>query len=216
MATSKPISTISYNSPEFLVARLEALASAGAFSSWFFIEHLAEAKDETPGKAHIHLLICPNKRIDLVKLQQEFKEVQPKGKPLGVMPFRNAKVNDWILYALHDTDYLISKGLKREYRYLPEQMICSDADYFMALLCEARQELLTTPQRAIKEAVLNSESFEQLLDSGRIGINQVHNSAIMYDALKRYYFNPVPTALDDGLWFTLEQPTPFEMEDENK
>ena len=213
MATSKPISTISYNTPKFLVSRLEALASAGAFSSWFFIEHLAEAKDETPGKPHIHLLICPNKLIDLVKLQQEFREIQPVGKPLGCMPFRNAKVNDWILYALHDSDYLASKGLKREYRYLPEQIICSDADYFMALLCEARQELLSSPQRAIKEAVLASESFEQLLDSGRIGINQVHNSAIMYDALKRYYFNPIPTQTDEGLWFTLQQPTPFETEE---
>ena len=83
----------------------------------------------------------------------------------------------------------------------------------MALLCEARQELLSSPQRAIKEAVLASESFEQLLDSGRIGINQVHNSAIMYDALKRYYFNPIPTQTDEGLWFTLQQPTPFETEE---
>ena len=72
MATSKPISSISYNSDSFLVDRLAVLSKAEVISFWAFIHHKAEkGLDEVPGKAHIHLFVMPNKLVDLMKFQKE-------------------------------------------------------------------------------------------------------------------------------------------------
>lgn len=98
MATSKPISTISYNTLDFLVPRLESLVAGEILQAWFFIPHNAETHkdDEVKGKAHIHLLLMPNKRVDLVKLAKMFVEVDPAkpDKPLKCIScFRSSWVN---------------------------------------------------------------------------------------------------------------------------
>ena len=106
MATQKPISTISYNSEPFLKEKLEAWLKAHIIQSYMYICHKGEDGD----KDHIHLRIEPNKKLDPMDLQDELQEYQMgKDKPLGVRPFRPSKEEDWILYAVHDEDYLKSK-----------------------------------------------------------------------------------------------------------
>lgn len=188
MATSKPISTISYNTTDFLVQRLQSLVSSEIIQSWFFICHRGEKKnDEVVGKDHIHLLIIPNKRVDLVKLGKEFIEIDTSNpdKPLKCMPFRNSGLDDWFLYALHNEDYLAQKGMEKEYHYFPEEIITSDPDYLSALLCDAFRSLASNPVRAIRDAVEHGISFEALLYSGRININQVNNARTLYNSMLR-------------------------------
>lgn len=106
MATQKPISTISYNSEPFLKEKLEAWLKAHIIQSYMYICHKGEDGD----KDHIHLRIEPNKKLDPMDLQDELQEYQMgKDKPLGVRPFRPSKEEDWILYAVHDEDYLKNK-----------------------------------------------------------------------------------------------------------
>ena len=106
MATQKPISTISYNTESFLKEKLEALYNAHIIQAYMYIKHKGEDGD----KDHIHLRIEPNKRIDPMDLVDDLKEYEKgKEKPLGVRPFRPSKEEDWILYAIHDPDYLALK-----------------------------------------------------------------------------------------------------------
>lgn len=190
MATSKPISTISYNTFDFLLSRLNSLIDSEAIQSWFFIHHRGESRnDEVVGKDHYHLLIVPNKRIDLVKLGKEFVEIDISNpdKPLKCMPFRNSALTDWFLYALHDKDYLIAKGMEKEFHYYPEEIISSDSDYLSCLLCDAYRDLASSPVRAVRSAVESGLSFNALVASGRISINHVNNARVLYDCMRDFY-----------------------------
>ena len=60
--TTKPIATISFNSPDFLRTKLEELRDAGRISFWAFIEHKPE-DDEGGKKSHCHLYIEPSKML---------------------------------------------------------------------------------------------------------------------------------------------------------
>ena len=106
MATQKPISTISYNTEAFLHEKLEIWLNAHIIQAYQYICHKGEDGD----KDHIHLRIEPNKKLDPMDLQDQLKEYQIGcEKPLGCRPFRPSKEEDWILYAVHDPDYLRMK-----------------------------------------------------------------------------------------------------------
>lgn len=120
MATQKPISTISYNTEAFLKEKLEEWLDAHIIQSYMYIKH----KGEEGGKDHIHLRIEPNRRLDPMDLTEALKEYTGKplldikgrqladedGNPmmecLSVRPWRNSKEEDWVLYALHDEQYM--------------------------------------------------------------------------------------------------------------
>lgn len=103
MATQRPISTISYNTEAFLREKLENLLKAHIIQSYQYICHKGEDGD----KDHIHLRIEPNKRIDPMDIKEMFNEYEMgKEKPRGVRPWRPSKEEDWILYAVHDPEYL--------------------------------------------------------------------------------------------------------------
>ena len=120
MATSMPISTISYNSEEFLKYHLDSWYNMHLIQAYQYIKHKGEDGD----KDHIHLRIEPNKKLDPMDLMEDLKEyVTGSEKPLCVRPFRNSKEEDWILYAVHDPTYLkikyggSEKGEKLPYKW---------------------------------------------------------------------------------------------------
>lgn len=103
MATQKPISSISYNTEPFLRSKLDSWYSAHIIQAYQYIFHKGEDGD----KDHIHFRVEPNKRVDPMVLQDELKEYLPGcDKPLCCRPFRPSKEEDWILYAVHDEEYL--------------------------------------------------------------------------------------------------------------
>lgn len=110
MRTTKPIATISFNSPAFLKLKLEELTKAGKISFWAFIPHKPE-DDEAGTKEHNHLYAEPSKMMQTDDLKAELLEFDPEhpDKPKGCLPFRTSKFADWYLYGLHDKRYLASK-----------------------------------------------------------------------------------------------------------
>lgn len=114
MATQKPQSTISYNTEPFLREKLETWYQAHIIQSYQYICHKGEDGD----KDHIHLRIEPNKKLDVMDLAEQLREYRlGEEKPLCCRPFRPSKEEDWILYAVHDEQYLKIKyngGEKRE------------------------------------------------------------------------------------------------------
>lgn len=103
MPTSKPISTISYNSKAFLLEKLNLWVDQHIIQTYQVIFHVGEDGD----KDHAHVRIEPNKKLDPMDLTELLKEYDPKhDKPLGVRPWRPSQEEDWYLYAVHDEKYL--------------------------------------------------------------------------------------------------------------
>ena len=120
MATQKPISTISYNTEAFLKEKLDIWLNGHIIQAYQYICHKGEDGD----KDHIHLRIEPNKKLDPMELQEKLREYPiDSDKPLGCRPFRPSKEEDWILYAVHDEQYLKlkygggEKGEKLPYKW---------------------------------------------------------------------------------------------------
>lgn len=116
MNTTKLVSTIAYNTPDFLAGKLRDLVRQGIIEYAHWIQHKAEEDEK---KDHFHLVLKPNKRLNTGALQNEFKEtVAGEDKPRGVLPFQSSKMQDWILYAVHDRAYLIRKNKQmRKFQY---------------------------------------------------------------------------------------------------
>lgn len=193
MRTSKAISTISYNTLPFLKDKLSQLHDLGVISFYVFIKHLRE-DDET--KEHVHLYIQPNGAIDSNSLKKEFAEFDPTNeKPLGVIDFANSKFVDWFLYALHDTNYLATKGLQRKYHYTKDELICSDVDYL--------QELIHTSNFArykadtiFYEMVDKGYSFAEILRTRALPPNLVNQYKTIYNELVVPNFNKDNNVVD--------------------
>lgn len=158
MASQKPISTISYNTEPFLREKLDAWLKAHIIQSYQYICHKGEDGD----KDHIHLRIEPNKRLDPMDLQEQLREFTKENeKPLGCRPFRPSKEEDWILYALHDPDYLTikyggaEKGEKIEYVWTD---IRAPFDYDTEIaVIRAKQSLKHTAPALVKEILQGSK-----------------------------------------------------------
>lgn len=103
MATQKAISTISYNSEAFLKEKLDTWVKEHIIQAYMYICHKGEEGD----KDHIHVRIEPNKKLDPMDLTDKLQEYALGcDLPLGVRPWRPSKEEDWILYAVHDKEYL--------------------------------------------------------------------------------------------------------------
>lgn len=181
MRTSKPIATISYNSQEFLVSKLDELIRNHKISDYMFINHFAE---EDERKNHIHLWINPNTLIDSMDLQNFFKEYDIANplKPLGCIDFKSSKVDDWILYNSHYEPYLASKGESRLYHYTRDDFVYHDEYTFEDRWNHAfkgsdwakRNQILM----AIKEG---SKSPTELIMNGTVPLNMASQlSAFKY------------------------------------
>ena len=111
-----PIATISYNSDEFLQAKLDELMRNKVISAYFWVNHFAE---EDERKNHKHLWLKPNRRIDTMELQQYFIEpfTDARLKPLGCIDFVSSKIDDALLYFAHWKSYLAYKHQSRRYHY---------------------------------------------------------------------------------------------------
>ena len=181
MRTSKPFSTISYNTDKFLKAMLDELIAKRKIEFYAFIEHLPE-DDET--KAHKHLLIVPNGAIDTDQVQEYLTELDPEkpDKPLGCIMFRSSKFGDWYLYVLHDTGYLAQKGQSRTFHYKPDEITVSDKDYFN----ELRHTIDYTPYNRfmqIRQFAEDGLAFAELVAMGIIPPQQVAGWEKTYNLL---------------------------------
>lgn len=173
MRTTKPIATISYNSPEFLRLKLRELLSAGRISFWSFIVHQPE-DDEGGKKQHCHLYVEPSKMLQTDDLKAELKEFDPThpDKPKGCISWVSSKFDPWYLYGLHDARYLASKGQSRRFHYSHDDFITSDDD---DLLCKARSiDLIAlSPYADMLDAQSHGISWQEYFSRGTVPLPQI-------------------------------------------
>lgn len=175
MRTSKPISTISYNSEEHLRFKLNELIKARKISDYMYIQHTAEEDEK---KDHIHLWVKPNTLLDTMDLQDHFIEIDPKNPlhPFRCIDFRASSVDDWILYSQHYGPYLASKGESREFAYSKEDFRFYDEDTFEDLYRHAFKGSDWAVRYQILEQLASNETDPaSLILNGTVPLNLASN-----------------------------------------
>lgn len=171
MQTTKLISTVSYNTPNFLSGKLRSLVSSAVLEYAHWVIHEPE-EDET--KSHIHVVVKPNRRLDTSALRNEFVEkLADEEKPRCVLPFRStSRMSDWLLYSAHDTQYLLRKGETRKHSYELAQFGSTCRE----LLEEDWRECHRTDDSKIpllREYAKQGKSWVDILQLGFIPTNQL-------------------------------------------
>lgn len=182
MRTTKPFSTISYNTPTFLDVKLGELVSRRKIDFYAWIEHEPEEDEE---KRHKHLLIIPNGQVDTDQIMDYLVELDPSkpDKPLKCICPRSSKFGDWYLYALHDTAYLSSKGQARTHHYTLQDFHNSDNDYFKDLIHTIDYSKITR-FTVLQDAINSGISFKDLVRRGAVPIQQIYAFQRAYEVLQ--------------------------------
>lgn len=173
MKTSRAISTISFNTPEFLKLKLKELTDAKRISFWFFVPHKPE-DDEGGKREHNHVYIFPSKMLQTDDLKEEFKEFDPNkpDKPRGCISFKFSKFEDAYLYFIHDKRYLAMKGQSRKFHYTHDDCITSDDDDLLAQV-RSIDMLSLSPYADIQNAQSQGITFQEYFRRGTIPLQQV-------------------------------------------
>lgn len=178
MITSKRISTISYNTHDFLVSTLSDLVDSQIIEFWAFISHLPEPKDEfgvAETKQHFHLFIIPSGKIDTDRLKSYFIEPDinnPLLPPRSVIWFETSVFGDWYMYSLHDIDYLETKGESRFYHYTFDDIETSSIDRLMHLIHSSDMNKWKR-QGSFRRACLSPVTFEELVYNGFVPFDKI-------------------------------------------
>lgn len=198
MKTSKAFSTISYNTADFLICKLDDLIKDNKIQFYAFVEHLPEADEK---KAHKHLYIIPNGQFNTDTLKPYLSEIDTSNvlaPPLSIMPCQSSKFDDWYLYCCHDVLYLKSKGQARAYHYTIDDFITSSSDYLVELT-HTINRLKYTKTLDFIEKVNNGAKFNDLVSNGQVPISLFSQYRNMYDYMTMH--------IDDDTLFRGERQT---------
>lgn len=200
MKTSKPISTISYNSPEFLRNKIEEWKSKGLIEYGMWIKHMP---DEDNKKIHYHVFLKPAKLIQTMDLESESREIpmveysniQPDGattdisidaeeiKPLKMIGFRMSKEDDWILYGIHDPTYLAEKGMTRNIHYSFNDIECTCQETLHDMITHLIDNRKGRLEVRIFDLIEKGFSWRDILTTGIVPMKQMHNAFMFYKAI---------------------------------
>ena len=167
---------ISYNTKEYLQQLLEKM---DFIEYYLFIEHKSETET---GKRHIHLYIEINDETtndDMEELKKESIETteddtQESGEKL--IQCRPCKsTTDFILYNIHNPDYLKHKNMKRKIQYDIKDFITNNDDRTQTLTQDALEEARKYYSYFKKVYTLYYDglSYFQILDELNINYNQM-------------------------------------------
>jgi hypothetical protein len=192
--TQKPISTISYNTENFLDRKLKELYDVHIIDYALYIKHKGENDvDDFTGeiitdKDHWHIYLHTSKRIDLTSIKKDFNEIDIENfnsKPLGCMNFQLSKIGHWLCYAVHKVEYLLIHKIeesKKQYTYKLKDIKTIgliDGELESLWKQHARPLLITKQGMVYKKLGGTSEAYEFAINSvgtysGTILNNQVN------------------------------------------
>ena len=168
MNTSKPISTISYNSENFLKSVLDKWLSLHIISDYIYIYHYAEEDEK---KDHFHVFLFPNTKVDTISLQEQLREIDFNNpKPLGCINFVSSNPDDFILYTQHFVPYLVSKNEMREFIYQKSDFHFPDQDNFDVLYRHAFYQSDWAKDSAIRQKLKDGVPACDIILSGILPI----------------------------------------------
>lgn len=185
MQTTRTISNISYNSPEYFASRVHDLLQNRVIDWAYWIVHQPDT-DEL--KQHIHFVLKPSSRLDTTELRKFFYETDPNNiaKPLTCTMkwLFTTSLDDWLLYVVHDAYYLASKGQRRNIQYDYSDLQTTDEDALRAdwnSIDRMKYERLRWLYDAVKQRV----PFAVLVQTGYVPIAQRSQFEYQYNALMK-------------------------------
>lgn len=199
--TQKPISTISYNTENFLDRKLKELYEAHIIDYALYIKHKGENDvDDFTGevkrdKDHWHIYMHTSKRIDLTLIKKEFDESDIEhlnSKPLGCMNFQISKIGHWLCYAVHKIEYLLIHKIeecKKQYTYKLKDIktIGLIDGELESLWKQHARPLLITKQGQVYEMLGGrSEAYKRAIDTVGVYAGTLINQQIKYEHANNY------------------------------
>lgn len=183
--TTRPLSTISYNTFDFLKGKLEDLEKRGDIDFWCFIKHFGETnEDGSKEKLHYHVYIVPATSLDRRQLRQEFIQFyKNESLPRGFMPMQPSNWQDWYLYGLHDREYLQAKGQSREYSYSDQDMVRSDDTYYWDAVHRIDRTRIN-PLGEVVRAAQSGITFAEFITSHQLSLLQVRSAQFVFQQVQ--------------------------------
>lgn len=182
MKTSKAISTISYNSAEFLKAKIEYWKAQGIIEFGMWIRHEPEQDEK---KAHYHVFLKPAQLIQTMDLELDSCEIDPQhpDKPLKMISFRFSKEDDWVLYGIHDSNYLAEKGLTREHHYDISDIESTCEETLSDIISHLSDNRKGRLEYRIIDCINKGMTWQEIISSGLVPIRYMGGAKIMYTAI---------------------------------
>lgn len=182
MKTIRQLSNVSYNTLPFFNAKILDLEQRGIIDYAYWIYHTAEEDEE---KDHIHFVFKPSKSLDTMDFRQYLFEYDGKNSlPLTCtkkfMPTNS--MDDWLLYAVHDTAYLKSKGQWRKYHYEFKDLCSTDRQALKEDWDNINRNKYLVLEW-LQQAVVNNIPFFQLVQDGLVPMAQRAQYEFQYNAL---------------------------------
>ena len=182
MKTIRTLSNVSYNSLSFFSSKILELEQRNIIEWCYWVEHKAEEDEE---KDHIHFVFKPCSRIDTMDFRQLLFEYEKDNNlPLTCtkkfLPCNS--IDDWLLYAVHDTPYLRSKGQWRKYHYKFTDINATDKDslkYDWDNINRNKYIILDWLDQAVKDNI----PFYKLVQDGIVPMSQRAQYEFQYNAL---------------------------------
>lgn len=198
MKTSKPISTISYNTENFLRNKIYEWKKDGIIEYGMWIYHRPDVDGDKP---HYHVYLQPSMLIQTDFLIEQSIEIDTSWKPLEsyadekekerhekkqflkMTVFKSSEPNNWILYGLHDENYLLQKGLTRNEHYEISDLESTCDDTLMEMVSCAFDFRNNKLEFRIIESVKQGVSWQAMVSSGMIPLKQISGARLLYMAL---------------------------------
>lgn len=195
MKTQKAISNVAYHRPEVFETIVNVLRESNAIGPCLWISHKAEGGDT---KNHLHFVLLGGFKTyntDGLSTLFGFDVIDGQKQSVTNLWKTSTSINDWLLYGIHDTTYLLRKGMERQYTYTFDDVKCTkgDEDILNELKQEARDYLEQSGDkiyRVLRLCVKKGISFPRIVADGLIPVNSVYQAYQAYRLILYRYGEP--------------------------
>ena len=181
--TGGSVSNICYADLDFAEVKLRQLQDCGAIAFYAVVNH-PEYTDMVTGelrKRHLHLYIEAGiASINLETVKKELEQVQQDASlpALGCMRFERSKIDHWLPYCLHDSQYCRYKALVKPYYDIPlADVRTSDTDRLGYVFAHLPRDKWVSEIERIEMALERGQSWVEYCKENFVPIKQVETVA---------------------------------------
>lgn len=193
MRSTKNISSIAYHRPEVFGSLTDSLRASGVIGPALWIAHKGEDGD----KDHIHLLLLGGfKTYDTAKVGSlwGFDIVGDEKGSVSALWEVTRSISNWLLYGIHNTKYLMSKGLERDISYSWSDIKCSSGDEEIRgrLISDAKDYLRNIGDKTTSKLIALAKlgwDWRRVILSGLVPMGQLSQARSAWEYITSAY-NP--------------------------
>lgn len=188
MRTKKAVSAIAYHRPEVFGRLTDDLRKAGAIGPCLWIAHQGEGGD----KPHIHLVLLDGFKVYETDTLSSLWGIDIiDGQPATVSKRWQVtkRLSDWVLYGIHDAQYLAFKGLEREHAYTWTDIHASKGDegVLAEVIDEAKDALGQMGDKTTKRLLMLARAgkeWREVVLSGLVPMGQYSQAARAWQVIR--------------------------------